>query len=179
MLAETAVLCLAVAWWRRSRRLDREPARAPGSQVSVVFVASDGSAISTAIDAASGGRGYSHCFVDAGHRVGAKAVVIDYRPGSGVHFASPDRYARRELASILLPGEIGCELRRCVAEKLGEPFGGLGLVIGRQITGTCAGLIAGCLPSDVAARLPGRSVTPNDLAELLGAQKGRSIVFEH
>jgi len=160
--------------------LAAEPAREPAAPVTLVLVASDGSPVSSSIDAISGSLGYSHCYLDVGHVLpDGRRMIVDYQPGAGVHYAHDDAYRERAQARIVLAGELGSEIWGCVRSRLGQPFNAAGALLGQSTMCTCSGLIYGCLPADVRGKLTtsGRPIAPNDLARVLGAELGRTTTY--
>lgn len=160
-------------------QLPAEPPR-DGRTVTLCLVASDGSPVSDAIDRISGRGGFSHCFLDLGHRTPAGApVIVDYQPGAGVHFGELARYANRPIARVILEGDLGAELWGCIRARLGDPFDAAGALLGKTTLATCSGLIWGCLPLAIKRTLGGgsRPIAPNDLARVFGAQHGRTVRY--
>jgi hypothetical protein len=159
-----------------------EPAREPGRPVTVVLVTQDGSWVSDTIDRISGAGGYSHAFLDVGHIwPDGRRMIVDYRPGQGVHYAYDDAYAERPKARVALEGAVGEQVWGCVRAKLGEPFDAAGALVGKCTIATCAGLIWGCLPPElrgqVACSASGRPISPNDLALLFDAREGETVTW--
>lgn len=154
-----------------------EPERPELASVAIVLVASDGSAVASAIDRASGGDGYSHAYLDAGH----DDAILDYRPGQGVHWAPRDTYDGRDVARIELVGRAGEQLFGCARQKVGQPFDAAGLLLATGSIANCCGLVYGCLPPDVQSQLgaSGRPVSPNDLARLFHARRGETVTWEN
>lgn len=144
--------------------------------VSIVLVQSDGSAASKAIDAASGGLGWTHAALDSCEvDENGRHVGIDCRPGYGV--------ARRPMADIVrghptarlrIPFPWGPELYGCVRGRLGLAYDVLGLALGpggRRSGLVCSQLIWECLPIPLRQRITvprHRPVAPNDLARGFG-----------
>lgn len=180
MLLFVGGLACGIVWSASQSRVPAptpadEPERPPRAQVAIVLLKSDGSAIADAIDRASGGAGFSHVYVDAGHA----GVVLDYRPGAGVHWAARETYDGREQARVELVGRAGEQLLGCVRARLGDPFDAAGLLVGTDSLANCSGLVYGCLPLELRSQLggSGRPVAPNDLARLFGAQVGTTVTW--
>lgn len=152
-----------------------EPSRPARAPVAIVLVASDGSAVAEAIDRASGRGGYSHAFIDAGH----PDSILDYRPGSGVHWAPRDTYDGRDQARVELEGRAGEQLFGCARSRLGQAFDAAGLLMGTSSIANCCGLVYGCLPLELRSELggDGRPVSPNDLARLFGARRNETVTW--
>lgn len=158
-----------------------EPDRLPLAPVTLVLVAADDSALSQRIDEATGGLGFSHCFLDVGHRMpDGERVIVDYQPGAGVHYAHASAYGSRGRASIRLRGDVGQQVYGCVRSRIGQPFDAAGLAMGRTTIATCAGLVWGCLPPAIRCSMgaPGRPISPNDYAAHFGVAVGDSIDWE-
>lgn len=177
--------CIVALAWSSSQvavagDVELEPARVV-DVVHVVLVSSDGSPVSSAIDRATGGGGFSHCYIDAGHRdVDGGGLIVDYQPGAGVHYAPADRYDARDQARVRLVGPAACELWGCVRSRIGQPFDAAGIVIGRATLATCSGLVASCLPPAVRGELEleGEQISPNALARYFGARIGETVTWE-
>ena len=153
-----------------------EPPRSPAAQVAVVLVVSDGGPVGSAIDRASGGLGFSHVYIDAGHA----DVVLDYQPGAGVHWGPRSRYEGRTVARVELGAKVGEQLYGCARSRLGQPFDVPGLLFKTASMANCCGLVVGCLPPKVLEDLggSGRPIAPNDLAVLFGAKRGATVRWE-
>jgi len=180
MLLFVGGLACGIFWSASQSRVpdrvaDDEPSRPVAAPVAIVLVASDGSAVAEAIDRASGGGGFSHAYVDAGHA----SAILDYRPGAGVHWAPRDAYADRGAARIELGGRAVEQLFGCARARVGQPFDAAGLLVGSDSLANCTGLIYGCLPPELRAQLggSGRPVAPNDLARIFGAQVGKTVTW--
>lgn len=158
--------------------------RREACDVSILLVVAGSNPASKAIDALSGGRGYSHAALDGCELDDqGRPVGIDCRPGWGV--------VRRPLAEISegrgvtrvhLPLAAGLELYGCVRGQIGQPFDGLGLLRPAGTDGglVCSSLIYRCLPRSLQARVrrpTGRPVAPNDLAGAFGASPGGADVW--
>lgn len=182
MIAYFAAGCVfALAWASNQGHVPppaelAEPPRPAVAPVVLLLIASDGSPIGDAIDRASGGLGFSHVAIDAGH----PDAILDYRPGAGVHWAPRDRYAGRAQAKVELVGRTGEQLYGCARARLGQPFDAAGLILHTDSLANCCGLVVGCLPPGLFAELggAGRPIAPNDLARLFGAQLHRTIRWE-
>lgn len=180
MLAFFGGMACGIVWSASQSRVPTppvvdEPSRPPAARVAIGIVASDGSAVAEAIDRASGGDGFSHVFVDGDH----PQVILDYRPGAGVHWAPRDTYADRGVARVELVGRAGEQLLGCVRARVGDPFDAAGLLVGTDSLANCTGLVYGCLPPELRAQLggSGRPVAPNDLVRLFGARVGHTVTW--
>lgn len=151
---------------------------APG----LVFFAPGDSVASRAIDAASGGYGFSHVAVQ-GCEVGPGGVplLVDCRPGSGVHRRpeTDEVYQGRARGRLLLTGPAAAELYGCARARVGAdyaPFDGGYL---------CARLASDCLPAELRARVaaaaqyagPVGMVSPNQIAAAFGVRPGRVVIL--
>lgn len=140
-----------------------------GCTAALVVVGVDRrSPVSLAIDKVTGGGGYSHVYVDPCRAVDGERVVLDYTVRRGVHWTSPDIYARRKLLRIeLTPGDAAV-LWACARERIGNPLRIKPLVFGRDSEDTCIGIVVACLPAQWRASLEahrvGPCISPNTLA---------------
>lgn len=157
-----------------------EPARSSSRPVTLILCASDSSWVSQTIDRTSGGDGFSHAYLDVGHFYpDGRRLIVDYRPGLGVHYAFDDVYAERPRARVELRGPIGEQVWGCVRARLGQPFNAAGAMTGTCTAATCSGVIWGCLPPELRRELvcSGRPIAPNDLARLFGARVDETVRY--
>lgn len=155
----------------RSQRVDHVPR--PACTLSIVLVGVDASSrVSTAIDAATGRRGFSHVLFDPCRERDGTPLVVDYTMRRGVHWSSLDTYDGRRLERVELDAQTGLETWGCVRAHLGRPFRGVELAAGNAEAGSCVGLIVKCLPWSLQqAMVPlieGPCVSPNTLARYFG-----------
>lgn len=148
----------------------------PACSVSILLLASDGITMSEAIDAASGGLGFSHAAWDACEEVDGVPVGIDCRPGHGVHRRPlSEIVGTRRCVRVVLPMLEGREAYGCARSRVGESYDGLALFqaygSGRRRGTICSELVFECLPASLRARVPlpsARPIAPNDLASAFG-----------
>lgn len=139
------------------------------------------SVASRAIDAGTGGLGFSHVAVQ-GCEVGPGGVplLVDCTPGRGVHRRPESDYGDRPRGRLLLTGPLAGELYGCARAKVGAdygPFPGAGGYL-------CAQMALDCLPAELRTRAtsavrfagPGGIVSPNQLAASFGVRPGRVVV---
>lgn len=164
----------------RPAEREREVVRLPRCSVSLVLVGADSSATSRAVDVATGGRGFSHAYLDPCRfdpETGVR-VFVDYNNASGLHWTT-ESYRGRGLARVYFDGSLGDEVFGCVASKLGAPFNVAPLVAGVESAQTCAGLIVHCLPPAMRRTLREaagtRCVSPNDLSVFFDVTVGNSV----
>lgn len=142
-------------------------------QIAIVLVAADSTAVARAIDGATGGLGWSHCFIDPCRVDKGKRMVIGYTVANGVHWATLDGYkAERKRARIELDARTGAEVWGCARARLGKPLKVSSLVLGVPSAATCVGLVVECLPfrmqANLSARKVGPCISPNTLAAFFG-----------
>lgn len=138
--------------------------------VSIVLFGAGPDVESRMIDLATGGRGFSHVALDACEADERGPLLIDCRPGEGVHRRPLSDYGDRPRVHVYLGATEGAEVYGCIRGRIGAPFDTLGLVAPRTGPGrsvVCSQLIDECLPARLRDRIPrraGRTVSPNDLA---------------
>jgi hypothetical protein len=166
----------------RPAERERVVERLPRCTVALVLVGADDSAVSRAIDARTGGHGFSHVYLDPCRFDPAtrERVFIDYTLARGLHWTT-NAYAGRSQARVYFDGELGDEVFGCVASKMGAPFNVAPLVAGVESDQTCAGLIVHCLPPllrrtirEAADPRKQRCVSPNDLAVFFDVEPGQT-----
>lgn len=170
---------------RALRRRERDAIDAVGTdptcEVAIVLFAIDGTLASGGIDAMTGGLGFSHvCLQSCEVDDEGEALLIDCRPGRGVHRSRLAAYDGRRRARVILTGPAAAEMYGCAKGRVGADFtpenrsGGL----------LCSQLVASCLPRDLASRVaaqrrysgPGGLVSPNQIAAAFGAAVGQDVV---
>lgn len=142
--------------------------------MAIVLVASDGSATARAIDATTGGLGWTHVYLDPCRTdTSGRPVAIGYTLASGVHWMDPRIYkSNRKQARIDLDPRTGAEIFGCVRARLGKPFSVLDLIRGARSNATCVGLVVGCMPWELQRKLAavqvGPCVSPNTISTFFG-----------
>lgn len=155
-----------------TNRVEYHPVRE--CQIAIMLVASDGTPVARAIDASTGGLGWTHCFIDP-CRVDAEGqrMVLGYTVANGVHWATLEGYkSERKRARIELDARTGAEVWGCARARLGKPLRVSSLVLGVPSAATCVGLVVECLPfrmqQALRARQVGPCISPNTLAAFFG-----------
>jgi len=174
MLGFAAALLVAVSVGKQHPVTDAQ--QRPGCAVSILLIASDDLALSSAIDSSSGGLGFSHAAWDACESVEGVPVGIDCRPGYGVHRrALSEIVGGRRHVRVFLPLLEGKEAYGCARSRVGESYDGLAFFVttggGRRRGTICSELIWECLPEAMRGLVPipdGRPVAPNDIARAFG-----------
>jgi hypothetical protein len=157
----------------------RDMQRADACDVAIVLVAVDpADPVSTAIDARTGRRGFSHVYVDP-CRIepgSGRRMVVGYSVARGVHWSYADKYKpTRDRVRVRLDAATGSELWGCVRSRIGKPLHVESVVLGIDTASSCVGLIVTCLPFAVQAKLralqEGPCVSPNTLARYFGVAR--------
>lgn len=153
--------------------------------IGLVFFGPGRSMSSRAIDAATGGLGFSHVAIQ-GCEVGpgGAPLLIDCQAGYGVHRRpeSDPLYSGRPRARALLVGPGASEMYGCARAKVGADFAPSGDRGGYL----CSQLALECLPASLRGRVadfsryagPGGVVSPNQIAAALGVRPGQIRVVE-
>jgi hypothetical protein len=125
--------------------------RPQGAPVAIIFLEAriDESSDERAINDATGGYGFSHVVLDAGEYDAEtmEPLVIDCRPGSGVHRRPLSYYDGRGRVRVELPPTVGEGAYGYARAKIGQAFDSLGMAFGSDSTATyCSKLIWESLP---------------------------------
>lgn len=139
---------------------------------ALVLVGVDRSPLSKAIDKLTGGRGFSHVYVDPCRVVDGERRVVDYSVRHGVTWASPDVYRSRRRVRVELSPAASAMLWPCIRARMGRPLRILPLALAGDANATCIGLVLTCMPAEFRAMLEelreGPCVSPNTLARWAG-----------
>ena len=140
--------------------------------VAIVLVVPGGDFISRAINAATGRRGYSHCFLDPGWPAhGHDPIVVDISRELGVQFSTFTRASGgRECRRIPLGDRCGRIVLEHVLSRVGRRYNRTAMVLQplqrKALRGTyCSTVIADALPLELRERLP-TCPSPADLLVL-------------
>lgn len=131
-----------------------------------------------AVNVATGSHGFGHVALWGGHVVGTDPIVLDAALGVGVGFRRMSEMTRGvPYVSLYLDDGLGSYVFARAMSKLGCPYDYGGLIRPRYNPGafTCSGLVCSSLPPQMreACRVPGRPISPNDIARGLGVPPWR------
>jgi hypothetical protein len=171
---KAASVVAAEAWSRTASAADHRvaPALRPGCRGALVLVAVDTDPLSLAIDDLTGALGWSHVYLDPCVSIAGKPAILDFTVRRGVHWSSPDAYAKRERRRIELDPQTAAETIACAQARIRQPLSIETFGIDEPIN--CVGMIVACLPwhaqEQLRALQVGPCVSPNTLAAFFGVQ---------